>query len=181
MKKLFKTLVSFGITLVVMASLTSCDSMITSTGEEKSYTQTLMSQSNDVVGFPDVINFFEKGQLKEIYEYRDDPDLICYWYTYNQMTGKWNYQSKCIGYGIPYTTQYTQPEAIERQSSTYGYAVTPQADPNGLYSSNSTSATWVLSLVDGEVQPEYVESEIYVTQSKIEARRCDPDSLPEDY
>lgn len=39
--------------------------------------------------------------LKEIYEMRDNPDLICYWYTKNDMSGKWVYQGECVGYVMP--------------------------------------------------------------------------------
>lgn len=152
-----------------------------------------MQQSSDAVGYPEVTNFFEKAQLKEIYELRDDPNLICHWYTMNNMTGKWVYQGKCIGYGIPYTTQFTQPETLQRAAlpalnvngddkgwNEYFSETLPQADPNGLYSAPSTSATWILS-VDGkgDISPIYVEQEIMVTQNKVEARLCE--DLPDDY
>lgn len=180
---------------LAIGCLSGCGHRETASSKENSYTQMLMEQSANTVGYPDVSNFFEKAQLKEIYELRDDPQLICYWYTKNDMTGKWIYQGKCVGYGIPYTTQFTQPDTLQRAAlpaldingndkgrNEYFTEVLPQADPNGLYSSPSTSATWILSVdEDGNITPSYVESEITVTQKKMDARLCEDWSLTSDY
>lgn len=152
--------------------------------EENQYTKELMNQAYDAVGFPDVSNYFERAQLKEIYELRDDPNLICYWYTKNDMSGKWIYQGKCIGYGIPYTTSMTASESLQRIDTTAGHQweIIPLAEPNGLYASPSTSATWILSVdEDGNITPVYVESEITVSQTKMAARLCEDWSLDESY
>lgn len=164
---------------LVGSMLTGC-----SETEEAQYTTDLMSQAYDAVGFPDVSNYFERQQLKEIYELRDDPGLICYWYTKNDMTGKWIYQGTCIGYGIPYTTSMTAPESLQRIETSAGVAreVLPLAEPNGLYASPSTSATWILSTDDEEeITPVYVESEITVSQNKLDARLCEDWSLLNNY
>ena len=152
--------------------------------EENQYTKELMNQAYDAVGFPDVSNYFERAQLKEIYELRDDPNLICYWYTKNDMSGKWIYQGKCIGYGIPYTTSMTASESLQKIETTVGaeWEIVPLAEPNGLYASPSTSATWILSVnEDGDITPIYVESEITVSQTKMAARLCEDWSLDESY
>ena len=152
--------------------------------EENQYTKELMNQAYDAVGFPDVSNYFERAQLKEICELRDDPNLICYWYTKNDMSGKWIYQGKCIGYGIPYTTSMTASESLQQIDTTAGHQweIIPLAEPNGLYASPSTSATWILSVnEDGDITPIYVESEITVSQTKMAARLCEDWSLDESY
>lgn len=193
MKKRILAVVMTSVLLV--GGLTGCGQRETTSSKENTYTQDLMEQSSNIVGYPEVTNFFEKAQLKEIYELRDDPNLICYWYTKNDMTGKWIYQGECIGYGIPYTTQFTQPETMQRAAlpalkmdgSDRGYndyftEILPQADPNGLYSSPSTSATWILTTdKNGNILPTYVESEITVSQSKLDARLCEEWSIPENY
>ena len=191
-----KKLLAVGVIGVLMASmLVGCGQRETASSKENNYTQDLMEQSSSIVGYPDVTNFFEKAQLKEIYELRDDPNLICYWYTKNDMTGKWIYQGECIGYGIPYTTQFTQPDTMQRAAlpvldingndkgrNEYFTEVLPQADKNGLYSSVSTSATWILTTdKDGNIKPTYVESEITVSQSKLDKRLCEDWSIPENY
>ena len=175
-----KKLLAVGIIGVLMAS------MLTGCGEtkENQYTKDLMSNAYDAVGFPDVSNYFERQQLKEIYELRDDPKLICYWYTKNDMTGKWIYQGECIGYGIPYTTSMTASESLQKIETTVGYEweVLPLAEPNGLYASPSTSATWILTTdKEGNITPTYVESEITVSQSKLDTRLCEDWSIPENY
>ena len=46
-----------------------------------------------------------------------------------------------------------------------GYAILPQADPNGLFMPSGLSATWLL-LIDpktGDPVPTYVENEIIVS------------------
>lgn len=161
--------------LIMMVCMSGCDSV---SNAEEQYTETVKQQSLDSVGLPNVKNFFEMAQLKEIYEMRDNPDLICYWYTKNNMSGKWIYQGTCVGYGIPYGASITNPE-----NRTYESAVIPQAEPNGLYTNTVTSsATWILTTdADGNIKPTYVESEITVSQSKIDARLCEDWSLPEDY
>ena len=129
-------------------------------------------------GMPNISHGYEYAQLKDIYELRDDPNLICYWYTKNDMSGKWVYQGTCIGYGIPYGASITNPEQYE-----YGGATLPLAEPNGLYTNGVTSsATWVLTTdKDGNVTPTYVESEIAVTQSKMDVKLCEDWSIPENY
>lgn len=191
-----KRLVSMvGMAMLVCGLLSGCGTRETASSKENDYTQTIMEQAADAIGYPNVSNFFEKAQLKEIYELRDDPNLICYWYTRNDMSGKWIYQGTCVGYGIPYTTQFTQPETMQRAAlpalklngedkgrNEYFTEVLPQADPNGLYSSASTSATWILTTDEnGDIKPTYVESEITVSQVKVAARLCEDWSLPEDY
>lgn len=163
--------------MLVACMLTGCKGT-----EETNYTDELMSQAYDAVGFPDISNYFERQQLKEIYELRDDPNLICYWYTKNDMSGKWVYQGKCVGYGIPYTTSMTSSESYQRTGIAGDWEMMPLAEPNGLYASPQTSATWILSVDEnGGITPIYVESEITVTQVKMDASRCEDWSLGDDY
>lgn len=141
--------------------------------EEADYTSEIKNQISDMFGYPNVTNFFEYSQLKEIYELRDNPDLICYWYTYNQMTGLWVYQGECIGYGIPYGASITSPETVQRYASG-SWESLPMAEPNGLYTNDlSTSATWILSIgSDGKIKPRYVEQEIMVSPEKVDESLC---------
>ena len=173
--------------VLTMGLLVGCDDgMSQSTSTEKTYTEDLMNQALSSVGLPNVSNYFERAQLKTIYELRDDPKLNCFWYTKNDMTGKWIFQGKCIGYGIPYSTQMTNPDTVQTggSSSSSGYwgSTICQAEPNGLYSTGSTNATWILTVSsDGSIKPTYVESEVTVSQVKVEARLCESWSLVEGY
>ena len=169
-KKLFLLMT---IALIVTFILSGCwDS------EGEKYTKEVKSQIEDAIGYPNLSNYFEYSQLKEIYELRDDPNLICFWYTRNEYTGKWVYQGKCVGYGIPYSASITSPDY-----AAYTDLALSQAEPNGIYTNGlTTSATWILSSdTEGKITPTYVESAITVSQSKIEKRLCEEWSLTEDY
>jgi hypothetical protein len=179
MKKLLFLLVF----ILALGGLTACTDSTATADEEKEYTETIKQQSLDAIGLPDVTNFFEMGQLKEIYEKRDNPKLICYWYTKNQMTGKYIYMGKCIGYGIPYSTQITAPTQGKNTSSSYGPYTVEQAEPNGLYSTGSTSATWILSIKDekSEINPVYTEEEILALDYKLRKEIVEDFSITKDY
>lgn len=149
--------------------------------EERQYQEQLMRQANDEVGMPDITEFYEKKIAKEIFELRDDSSLITYAYTKCEGTGKYVYLGKCMGYGLPYSTQYSAPEGIViRNGNPY---VLPQSDPNGLYSPTGLSATWLYLINEetGDPQITYAEPEIVVSQSKLPARLCEPWSLPSNY
>lgn len=66
-----------------------------------------------------------------------------------------------IGYPLPYDVQLTNPLRVAYSSSG---AVIEQAEPNGLFSSKATSATWVrcITKVNGEVMasPVYIEGKV---------------------
>lgn len=180
MKKLLKLTV-ISLCVIIMASLmTGCLEKT----EETQYTDELKNRIRDMYGYPDVNHFFEYSQLNEIYEMRDNPNLICYWYTKNDMTGRWIYQGTCIGYGIPYSASITAPESPQdAYANGYHRTVLPLAEPNGLYTDGlSTSATWILTMdSNGNIAPTYVECEITISQSKIDVRLCEDWSIPADY
>ena len=173
-----KVIVALLCAVLMVSMLTGC----MNESNETRYTDELKDQISNMYGYPDVSNFFEYSQLKEIYEMRDNPNLVCYWYTKNDMSGKWVYQGTCIGYGIPYSASITAPESLQRLQYV-GWERLPLAEPNGLYTDGlSTSATWVLTTdSDGNITPTYAESEITVTQAKMDARLCEDWSIPDNY
>jgi hypothetical protein len=120
------------------------------------------------VGLPAIKNFQEKRILKDILELRDNPKFNTYTYT-EDMNGRLHLRCHSIGYGIPYATQYTNPQQIENYGS-YGQVAIPQADPNGLFSPASADGTWVLCKVPGkdDVQPVYMEPRITVSPFPLE-------------
>jgi hypothetical protein len=64
-----------------------------------------------------------------------------------------------IGFGIPYDVSLTNP--LQYVGS--GGAVIEQAEPNGLFASKSTSATWVMCTdAAGGIAPIYVEGKVTV-------------------
>lgn len=125
----------------------------------------LSSQAAVTVGLPAIKNFTEKRQLKAILELRDQANLVTYTYIVD-LNGKRHKvcPTTSVGFGIPYATEFTNPQYIASQYSQGGFAILPQADPNALYSPSSADATWVLCLnpKTAELSPTYVEPRIEV-------------------
>lgn len=125
----------------------------------------IMQEANRQVGMPGIVNFQERKLFKEILELRDQENLICYAYTFSEMTGKRIFLGKCLGYGLPYATQYTNPEARVGLTE----IVLPQADPNGLFMPGSADATWLMLLDKAGVpHPVYIEPKIIVSPFPLE-------------
>ena len=178
MKNIKRNIVIILVAIVCVSCLSGCTSE--SASRDRQYSEEKKAQIADAIGYPDLANFFEYAQLKEIYELRDDPNLICYWYTKCEYTGKWVYEGQCIGYGIPYSASITSPDMVYYSSSG---TVVSQAEPNGIYTNGlTTSATWILTVNEnGNITPDYVEQSIRVSQNKIPASKCENWSLPSDY
>jgi len=66
-----------------------------------------------------------------------------------------------MGYGLPYDTSLTNPLKIAWRSSQGGAGVVEQAEPNGIYASKNTNATWVMCVnAAGVIEPHYTESKV---------------------
>jgi len=94
----------------------------------------------EAVGMPSIVNFAEKRMMKDILELRDRNVATT---TYiMDMNGKLHKICDSVGFGLPYATQYTNPQMPQQPFGGNTY-VLPQADPNGLYSPASADGTWV--------------------------------------
>jgi len=109
-----------------------------------------------------------KAQPPPLFDYSLERDLVIQLYQIrntaaNTYTVWWDHgrivgDCPSIGYGIPYDTQLTNPLMVASNGS-----VVEQPEPNGLYSSKNTSATWVMCVgEDGQVYPVYVEPKVVV-------------------
>ena len=96
----------------------------------------LSKEATAQTGMPAITQFTERKNLKRILELRDRAKFVTYTYVMVPGTGERKLLCKSFGYGIPYATQYTNPEKYEYNGTTI-----PQADPNGLYSPASADAT----------------------------------------
>jgi len=102
---------------------------------------------------------FERHLMIKLYEARNNA-VTTYSYLQSPYTGKIMSSCPSLGYPIPATTQLTNPEKASR-SGGGEVIVLPQAEPSGLYSPPSTSATWVMCVgPDGNVEPVYWESNV---------------------
>ena len=157
MKGLVKILVLVCLSFVLIGCIEEDPGYI-----QQKQTKQLMSEINRQVGMPNIHNFQQKKIMKMILEECDRENLICYAYIVAKYSGKFIYLGKCVGYGVPFSAQYTNPERVEN----YHYGITlPQPDPNGLFMPTSSSATWLL-LIDPKTnkpRPVYIEPEIIVS------------------
>jgi len=164
--------------LLLFASMiifTGCEPTVAASSakqQEARKTEQLMKEMNASVGMPSITNYQEKRWAKMIFELRDKSDLVTYAYIVD-MNGNLHFLGKCIGYGLPYSVQYTAPQVVGAvDGGQYGAMnpyVLPQADPNGLYMPEGLSATWLM-MEDpdtGEIKPVYIEQEILVSPFKL--------------
>jgi len=148
--------------------------------QQREATRKAMSEAQRQVGMPAIKNFQERKLAKMIFELRDREDFVCHAYLFNQMTGEvGQYLGKCLGYGLPYSVQFTNPERLVHGRKALGYSMgdggasiqtIPQPDPNGLFMPSGLSATWIM-LYDKkteEFRPIYCEPLIIVSPFELE-------------
>lgn len=163
------------ISLLSVAGLVGCGRVDippkSSTQQEAIKQEELNKQAVESVGMPAIVNFSEKRMMKDIIELRDKMKPT---YTYvMDNTGKYHKICDSLGYGLPYATQFTNPQQITDDSfrgRVQGYYVIPQADPNGLYSPSSADGTWVVCLnpKTKAIEPQYIEPRIFTTTFPLE-------------
>ena len=162
MKNFLKTAAPFVAIAAMSAVMVGCGPQTeSSTQIERRKQEELSLQAVQSVGMPAITNFAEKRMFKDILELRDRSVP-----TTTYLVGMNNQLTKLcdsVGYGLPYATQYTNPQRV--YSDAHGYGTLPQADPNGLYSPASAEGTWVLCVdhKDGKAKPIYVEPRIIVS------------------
>lgn len=178
-----KLIVLTSLIVVITLLLTGCtedqqrSSRASSDSKTAAKQERMMKEAEAQTGLPAIKNFQEKKMLKMLYELRDREDLICHAYLVNKMEGTvGQYLGKCIGYGLPASTQYSNPEKVtvnewdtgyEHSGGVYG--TLPQAEPNGLFMPEGLSATWLM-MIDPETsepRPVYIEPEIIVSPFKL--------------
>jgi hypothetical protein len=150
----------------LVALLTACLETPPTSGQiERKKQEELSLQAVQQVGMPAIVNFAEKRMMKDIMELRDQNVA-----TTTYLVGMNNQLTKLctsIGYGLPYATQYTNPQKPVYE--VHGNITLPQADPNGLYSPASADGTWVLCVdkKDGKAKPVFIEPRIIVSPFPI--------------
>jgi len=127
------------------------------------------------IGMPDVVRGTERKLAKDIIELRDK-EIPTFTYLVN-LEGKLIFLGQSIGYGLPYSAQFTNPQKLVDAEQVLGINLfedssrvqsMPQADPSGMFIPDGLSATWVMLVgPDGKPHPVYVEQEIIVSPFKL--------------
>jgi hypothetical protein len=140
--------------------------------EQTQQTELMMLEAHRQTGMPYIVNYQQKKLMKMIYELCDKEDLICYAYMFSDYQGKLIYVGKCIGFGLPFSAQYSNPEKYMDDPNgnwDVGSLKLPQPEPNGLFMPTSSSATWLI-MIDPETnepRPVYFEPTIVVSPFKL--------------
>lgn len=157
-----------GVLVCVLGLSIACvfDDKPTTNSDLAAKQEAIMKEANAQTGMPAIKNFQERKLMKMILELRDQENLVCYAYIVPEMTGKPMFLGKCIGYGLPYATQYTNPEVLQTPGvSDRGCTTLPQADPNGLFMPGQAEGTWIM-LIDpktNQPRPVYCEPRLLVS------------------
>lgn len=161
----------------LLLSLTACTDSprISNDKVQQAQQEVLLQEASSQVGMPAIKNFRERKLLKQLLEMRDQEGLITYTYTFAEASGELTFLCNSIGYGLPYATQFTNPERFGGRAETpsEGNITIPQADPNGLFSPASADGTWILCLDPsdtegkGKTLPIYSEPKLIVSPFKL--------------
>ena len=126
--------------------------------------EVLLRAANAATGMPAIVNFSERKMLKRIFEVRDQGISTTTYIV--DMNGHPHKICDSIGYGFPYSTQFTNPEQNPQKN-----VVLSQAEPNGLFSSPTSEGTWISCVDPGSkgMQVVYIEPRVIVSPFPLPA------------
>lgn len=130
--------------------------------KQKQRVETQLRQAEMSVPPPRVINFTQLRDATTIIELTDQN--FSTWAYYMDMHGDLHFLCESKGYGLPYSTQTTNPMKTQERAQGGDHAI-PQAEPSGLYMPDNVAATWVLCVDpsgDG-FNPVYWEPDLVVS------------------
>lgn len=138
--------------------------------EQAAQQQKLTDEAGRQIGMPGIENFTEKKIMRRLYEMRDK-NIATYTYLVD-MQGRLHHVCDSMGYGLPYATQFSNPQrpAFAYETHEQGNVTLPQAEPNGLYMPADAEGTWVIcASTSGEFTPMYLEPRVVVSPFRLNA------------
>ena len=166
-----RALIGIAAMTLLMANESDCSGQPSADQRERQMTEQLANQAVVQLGLPAVTNFTEKRLLKMLYELRDQANLVTYAYYLDLNGGKHRVcPTTSVGYGMPYATQYTNPQKVVGDSY-HSLVTVSQPEPNGLFMPPSAEGTWVMCLApEGkEIKPVYVEPRVIISPFLLKA------------
>lgn len=148
------------ISIVIITLLTGCNSKTQEDNDRK-----LVQQQQGQ---------YAKSQPVPVYDWSMERHLVIQLYnmrnieavTHSVWRSNWGtVEGDCssIGFGIPFDTSLTNPLQLStiRGFDSNAAGVIEQAEPNGIFASKNTNATWVLCAgTGGTIDPVYVETKV---------------------
>lgn len=165
-----KRILAYILAIAILSTLTACEAS-KPTASSKEAQKVNRQQSQYSIGQP-VPAFdwsLERHLLIELYKLRNKKAAThAVWRSdYGLIEG----DCPSMGYGMPYDTSLTNPLVatdIDLQGEEHSYqggalASIEQAEPNGIFASKNTAATWVMCVGDtGGIEPVYIESKVTI-------------------
>lgn len=136
------------------------------TASEKETAQVAAAQSNFGIHQPPPVFDYSLERDVVIQLYRARNESIATHTVWRGDTSKLEGDCPSIGYPVPYDTSLTNPLMVTEWSSQGGAAIVEQAEPNGIFASKNSNATWVRCVV--KVNGKTVTSPVYV-EGKVTA------------
>ncbi|MBC8395879.1 MAG: hypothetical protein H8E16_02120 [Flavobacteriales bacterium] len=153
---------TLGIVVIVSILLSGCKSEPTQEEMDQEVVQGQQAQYAKGQPVPAFNWSLERDNIIKLYKLRNEKvSTHTVWRSdYGMVEG----DCPSLGYGIPYDTSLTNPyQALWRGGSQSGRAsaVVGQAEPNGVFASTNTAATWIMCIgMAGNIEPHYVESKV---------------------
>ena len=150
------------IIITVLAGWTGC----TDRGQESKDRETVQRQQSQYAKAQPVPAYdwsLERHLLIQLYNLRNQE--VATHSVWRAINGNVLYDCPSMGYGLPYDTSLTNPLQPTKIGSLGDAPVTSigQAEPNGVFASTNTAATWVMCVGDGGlIEPIYVEAPVNV-------------------
>lgn len=130
--------------------------------------ETLIRDISAQTGMPNIVNGRERKLLKMIYELRDQENFLTKTYLVARNTGERRFLCDSMGFPISDATGYTNPDRV-MQKGQYGFGTMTQAEPNGLYTPDTSNAHWVMCLdkEKGKPMPTFVNADLVVSAAEL--------------
>lgn len=164
MKKLLLFLCFGLIAMVTMGVKSGCDSANTASDKEARSVNSQQSQYSIGQPIPVFDWSFERHLMIQLYKLRNKKvSTHAVWRSdYGMVEG----DCPSMGYGIPYDVSLTNP--LVATGYTQSLTSIEQPEPNGIFASKNTAATWVMCIgVSGSIEPVYVESKVTIYPSSV--------------
>ena len=162
MKRIFSIL-TIALSAISMTALSACEIEDTQATKDTQATNKQQSQYAASQPVPFYDWSLERDMVRQLYNIRNlEATTHSVW---RSDLGTIEGDCASIGFGIPYDTSLTNP-LMATSENQVGYskaALTSieQPEPNGIYASKNTAATWVMCAGDaGAIEPIYVETRV---------------------
>lgn len=151
--------------LLATATLTACGVQDSQEARDREQVQRQQSQYAIAQPIPTFDWSLERELLIQLYTIRND--RVATHSVWRSDRGMIEGDCPSMGYGLPYDTSLTNPwlatDEEENGYDTEGLVAIGQPEPNGIFASTNTAATWVMCVGPaGLLEPVYVETKVTV-------------------